>query len=117
MGWSQAQIMSFEPVDMESGIELLLRQIEAAKQLLTNRPIQPKDHAVWSDQTKASLIRIYGEGSPNIDTIVEASGTTPVWLFMPDDVAQQYVASCLENKLQMLEGCVVALRRKAKRIA
>ena len=109
--------MSFEPVDEESGVELLLRQIEAAKKLLKNRPIQSKDHEAWNDQTKASLIRIYGEGSPNIDTIAEASSTTPVWLFMPDDVAQQYAASCLENKLQMLEGCVVALRRKAKRIA
>jgi hypothetical protein len=33
-----------------------------------------------------------------------ASGETPTWLFMPDDVAEQHSASCLENKRQLLEA-------------
>jgi hypothetical protein len=33
---------------------------------------------------------------------------------MPDDVADQNTASGLENKIKLLEGCVVALRRKDK---
>ncbi len=114
MFWNKAEKKSSEPVDIQSGIELLSGQIEAAKQILTKRPIQSKDYQAWNDRTGSYLIRIYGERSPNIDTIIEASGTSPVWLFMPDDVAERHTASALENKLQMLKGCVVALKRKAK---
>lgn len=96
------------------GISLLARQIEAAKQMLLKRPIPSKEYSAWNDQTKAHLIRVYGERSPNIDTITEAAGTASVWLSMPDDVAERYVASSLEEKIQKLEGCVVALKRKAK---
>lgn len=100
-------------VDAASGIQLLTRQIKAANQILMNRPIQPKEYAAWNAQTKTCLIQIYGEDSPNIETITKASGTEPVWLFMPDDVAEKSEASCLENKIKLLEGCVVALKRKA----
>ena len=101
-----------EPVDIKTGIELLLKQIEQAKQLLNTRPIKSKDLKVWNSQTRECLIRIYGERSPNLDTIVEASGGAPVWLFMSDDAAERDEASCLENKIKLLEGCVVALKRK-----
>jgi hypothetical protein len=103
-----------DTVDSASGIELLTRQIEAAKQILPKKPIPPEEYAAWNDQTKNCLIRIYGEGSPNIDTISGAPGTAPAWLFMPDDAAEQYKAACLENKIKLLEGCVVSLRRKYK---
>ena len=105
-----------EPVDIESGIDLLTGQIEAAIKILAGGALQSKAHEIWNEETRACLIRIYGEGSPNIDTITEASGTAPVWLSMPDDVAERYAASSLENKIQKLEACVVALRRKNKEI-
>ena len=97
--------------------EMLARQIEAAKHMLRNRPIPSKEYSAWNDQTRICLIQVYGERSPNIDTITGAAGSAPVWLFMPDDVAEQYNASCLENKIKLLEGCVVALKRKAKQVA
>jgi hypothetical protein len=100
------------PVDIKTGFELLLKQIEQAKQLLDTLPIKSKDFAVWNTQTRECLIRIYGERSPNIDTIVEASGAAPVWLFMPDAAAEKYAVSRLENKIKLLQGCVVALKRK-----
>ena len=103
-----------EPVDMKTGIDLLQKQIEAAQKLMNNRPLKQEDHASWNNQTHEYLIRIYGEDSPNIDTITHAPGTAPAWLFMPDDTAEQYAAASLENKMRLLEGCVVALRRKAK---
>jgi hypothetical protein len=105
------------PIGMESGIKLLTDQIDAANHLLANRTLESNAYKAWIDQTKTILIQIYGEDSPNIDTITEASGMAPTWLFMPDDVAEQHTASGLENKRQMLEGCVVALRRKAKQVA
>jgi len=103
-----------EPVDIKTGIEMLQKQIEDANQMLDKRPVKSKEHAVWNNRTRTCLIRIYGQGSPNVDTIVEASGEAPVWLFMPDDAAEKYEASCLENKMQKLKECVVALKRKAR---
>ena len=101
-----------EPVDIQTGIGLLLEQIERAGQLLKGGPIDPKDLEVWNSRTRECLIRIYGRRSPNVDTIVEAAGAAPAWLFMPDDAREKYEASCLENKIQLLQGCVVALKRK-----
>lgn len=114
MLWKKKVEKVLEPVDINTGIELLQKQIEEAKQILDKRPVKSKDHEAWNDRTHSCLLRIYGQGSPNIDTIVEASGEAPVWLFMPDDAAEKYAASCLENKIKLLEGCVVALRRKVK---
>ena len=82
--------------------------------MLDNRPVKPADHAAWNKGTEHCLIQIYGKGSPNIDTIVKASGEAPVWLFMPDDAAERYEISCLENKIKLLEGCVVALKLKVR---
>lgn len=112
----QDKSKSIDPIDVASGIELLTGQIDAANQLLADRPLQSKVFKAWIDRTKTVLIWIYGEDSPNIDTIAEAPGKAPTWLFMPDDVAERYHASCLENRRQMLEGCITALRRKAKQV-
>ena len=102
-----------EPVDIKTGIDLLQEQIETAKRLLRNQPVKSEDHDSWSNRTLEYLIRIYGERSPNLDTITMASGKAPVWLFMPDDAAEKYESVCLEDKMQKLEQCVVALKRKA----
>jgi hypothetical protein len=112
MLWKKKEETVLEPVDMKTGIDLLQKQIEAAKQMLDSRPVQSTDQAAWNNRTEAYLIQIYGEGSPNIDTIVGASGDAPVWLFMPEDEAEKYEVSRLENKIRLLEGCVVALKRK-----
>ena len=114
MLWQKKEEKVFEPVDFKTGIEMLQKQIVQARQLLSIAPISPRDIKAWNEQTAESLTRIYGERSPNIDTIVKASGEAPVWLFMPADVAESYEASCLENKVKLLQGCVVALSRKAE---
>ena len=103
-----------EPVDMQTGIELLQEQIEHARQILNRRPIPADDNQVWNEKTEEVLTRIYGPGSPNIDTIVGAVGDAPAWIFMPDEVTEEYEASCLENRIRLLEGCVVALKRKVR---
>jgi hypothetical protein len=98
---------------MQTGIKLLEKQIEEARGLLKHAPIVVKDNKAWNEQTAELLTRIYGEGSPNIDTIVKAAGEAPVWLFMPGDAAEKSEASRLEIKIKLLEGCVVALKKKA----
>ena len=112
MLWKKKGEKVLESVDIKTGIKMLQKQIEHAKQLLNNSPIASKENKAWNEQTAEFLTRIYGERSPNIGTIVKASGEAPVWLFMPDDAAERYEASCLENKINLLEGCVVALKRK-----
>lgn len=103
-------------VDIKTGIELLQKQIEAAEQMLKNRPVRTKDLTAWNNKTREYLIKIYGAGSPNIDTIVKASGSTPVWMGMPQAVCEKYEASSIENKIQMLAACVVSLKLKTERI-
>ena len=40
---------SIDPIDMASGIELLTGQIEAANQLLVDRPLQSEAVKAWID--------------------------------------------------------------------
>lgn len=101
-------------VDIKKGIALLQSQIEAAARMLKNRPIRSEDHAAWNNKTREYLIKIYGAGSPNIDTIITASGDTPVWLGMPQEVRERFEASSIENKVQLLAACMVSLELKAK---
>lgn len=101
-------------MDIKTGIDLLQEQIAAAKRLLDKRPVKSEDLDSWNETTHEYLIRIYGERSPNIDTIIRASGGAPAWIFMPDDVAETHKAARLEDKMQKLEECVVALKRKVK---
>ena len=98
---------------MSTGIELLQKQIHEAKQMLDSRPVKSPYLAAWNNRAQAYLIQIYGEDSPNIDTIIEASGEAPAWVFMPDEVAERYEAGRLEDKMQKLEECVAALKHKA----
>ena len=114
MLWKKKEEKVLEPVDIQTGVGLLQKQIEQADKLMNCAPIAKKDIKVWNEQTEKVLTRIYGAGSPNIDTIVGAAGNTPVWLFMPVEVAEKYEKSSLENKIRLLEGCVVALKRKEK---
>jgi len=114
MLWKKKEEKVLEPVDIQTGIGLLQKQIEQARQLLNRRPITARDNKVWNEQTADVLTRIYGAGSPNIDTIVGAAGDAPAWIFMPDDAAAKYEASSLENKIRLMEGCVVALKRKER---
>ncbi|MEJ2728703.1 MAG: hypothetical protein P8185_09355 [Deltaproteobacteria bacterium] len=115
MQWKKKEKKVLEPVDMQTGIGMLQEQIERARQILNRRPIPAGDNQVWNEQTEEVLTRIYGPGSPNIDTIVGAVGDAPAWIFMPDDVTEQYEAACLENRIKLLEGCVVALKRKDRK--
>jgi hypothetical protein len=97
------------PADAKTGIVLLQEQIEGARRLLAHRPIKPAEHATWNNATRAYLVRMYGPNSPNVKTIISAPGTTPVWLGMPDGVLERYEASSMENKITMLESCVLRL--------
>ncbi|MEE9609667.1 MAG: hypothetical protein V3W19_00365 [Desulfatiglandales bacterium] len=97
-------------VDAKTGIALLHQQIEEAKRLLDNRPIKSAEYLAWNNATREDLTRIYGSNSPNIETIISAPGNTPVWMGMSDAVLERYEASSIENKITMLEACILWLK-------
>jgi hypothetical protein len=99
--------------DIEAGIVLLERQIEGARHLLKQRPLNNKTHAAWSEETRSCLIKIYGLGSPNVRSLESTVGATPVWMGMPPEVAETYQSSRLERTVSMLKSCIVALKRRA----
>ena len=101
-------------IDAKAGVNLLLRQIEEAKGLLKNRPIKSADHTAWNNTTREYLIKVFGLRSPNIHTILHAPGEGAVWLGMPDDVYENYQASSIENKIGMLNSCIVWLKKKSQ---
>ena len=99
--------------DIEAGIDLLEGQIEGARHLLKQRPVNNEAHAAWSEETRNCLIKIYGSGSPNVCNLETTVGATPVWMGMPPEVADTYRTSRLERSVSMLENCIVALKRRA----
>jgi len=95
--------------------------LTAANNLPVDTPPFPlnttfKYNSAWNNKTREYLIKIYGAGSPNIDTIVKASGSTPVWMGMPQAVCEKFEASSIENKIQMLATCVVSLKLKSDQL-
>lgn len=101
-------------VDAKTGIALLQKQIEEAKRLLDNRPIKSAEYLAWNNATREDLTRIYGSNSPNIETIISAPGNTPVWMGMSDALLERYEASSIENKIGMINSCIIWLRRKSQ---
>ena len=106
---SKEKLETPESVDGKRGFELLLKQIEEARRLLGNRPIKSAEYFAWNNATREYLAGIYGSNSPNIETIISAPGRTPVWMGMSDVVLEKYRASSMENKIKMLEACVLWL--------
>jgi hypothetical protein len=99
--------------DIAAGIALLEQKIEDGRYLLKYRPLNNQMHAVWSEETRICLIKIYGPGSPNVRSLESTAGATPVWMGMPPEVAETYQASRLERTVAMLKSCIVSLKRKA----
>jgi len=98
--------------DIETAIRSLGRQIDQGRQLLRER-LDAEEFNRWNRDTEAVLRRVYGRHSPNVTSIVRTVGNTPVWLGMPAEMRHRYQRSALENRVRKLEGCAVALRRKA----
>jgi hypothetical protein len=54
----------------EKALELLRRQVEKGKQLLANRPISSAAAQAWETTTRDVLIRTYGSGSGNVESVM-----------------------------------------------
>ena len=106
--------ITLQKMDFNASIVLLEKQIEAARVLLDNRPLNTKLYAEWNEETRQSFVKIYGMDSPNVRSIETTVGATPIWMGMPPEVAETYQASRLMRTIDMLKSCIVSLRWKAK---
>jgi len=96
-------------IGSEAGIPLLKKQIEKANSLLSNRPIVSSDHTAWENTTRDYLIKSFGSRSQNIDAVIHASSSKPLYAGMSDEEFEEYAASCLENQIKMLNSCIEQL--------
>lgn len=96
-------------VSPEVGISLLNKQIEKARNLLSNRPLANSDHTAWDNTTRDYLIKCFGSKSENVDAVIHASSSEPLYAGMSDEESEQYSASQLENQIKMLESCIEQL--------
>jgi predicted nucleotide-binding protein len=96
-------------VDPETGIQLLQRQINKAKELLANRPIVKSDHTAWSNTTRDYLIKVFGSKSPNVNAVMYASSNVDLYMGMGDAEYERYIASRIENQIKMLLSCIEQL--------
>lgn len=53
------------------GIELLKRQYEKGKTLLSKRPLSSDDYGAWENTTKEYLIKAFGPTSSNINAVLD----------------------------------------------
>jgi len=95
-------------VDPNTGITLLNKQVEKAKELLAKRPISTSDHRAWGNTTRDYLIRTFGSASPNVNAVLHA--TSDHDFGMGDAEYEQYEASMLANQIKMLESCIEQLK-------
>ena len=100
--------------DLNASIALLEKQIEDARLLLDNRPLNAKLYAEWNEETRKCFVKIYGMDSPNVRSIETTVGATPLWMGMPPEVAETYQASRLKRTIDMLKSCIVSLRWKSQ---
>jgi hypothetical protein len=59
-----------------SAVDRIRRQLERLAHLRGLGPV-PNDHARWIDQTRYLLTSVFGEGSAEADSFLQAVGATP----------------------------------------
>lgn len=106
-----------ESGDMQAAIQLLTQQIERGRQLLRLEHPSPEQCDRWNRDGENVLIRVYGDRSPNVTSIVRSAGDTAVWLGMPANTLARYRRSAVEIRVRKMQNCVAALREKAARPA
>ncbi len=97
---------SFDP---KTGIQLLQRQIDKAKELLAKSPIDTSDHTAWINTTRGYLIKAFGSKSPNVTSVIHTSSSVGLDRGMEDTEYEKYIASLIENQIKMLNSCIEQL--------
>lgn len=92
-----------------TGIALLQKLIEKAAALRDKPDLQTSDEQAWINLARDYLTRTFGSNSPNVNSVLHASGDGGLHIGMEDYEFQQYQRSGISNKIKILESCIEQL--------
>jgi predicted nucleotide-binding protein len=96
-------------VDAQTGIVLLKKLIDKASELQSRPNLQSSDVDAWRATARDYLVRAFGSESPNVNSVLHASGDGSLFGGMSDEEFTQYLRSGMANKIKMLESCIEQL--------
>lgn len=96
-------------VPPETGIVLLRKLIEKATELRNLPNLQSSDEDAWRNLSRDYLTRTFGSNSPNVNSVIHASGDDGIYMGMSDSEFQQYLRSGFDNKIKLLNSCIEQL--------
>lgn len=91
------------------GITLLQKLIEKAQVLYEKPDLQSSDGSAWNILARNYLTKVFGSDSPNVGSVLHASGDSGVYVGMSEDEYQQYLRSGFESKVKILKSCIEQL--------
>lgn len=96
-------------VPPEIGITLLQKLIEKAQALHEKQDLQFSDCSAWENLARDYLRKVFGSDSPNVDSVLNASGDEGLYTGMSNQEYQQYLRAGFENKVKLLNSCIEQL--------
>ena len=108
---SQTQAPASTPpsVPPTTGITLLQKLIEKAAALRDKPDLQTSDEEAWVNLARDYLTRTFGSNSPNVNSVLHASGDGGLHVGMEDYEFREYQRSGISNKIKILESCIEQL--------
>lgn len=108
---SQSQTPASIPpsVPPSTGIELLQKLIDKAVVLRDKPDLQTSDEEAWVNLARDYLTRTFGSNSPNVNSVLHASGDGGLHIGMENYEFQQYQRSGIDNKIKILQSCIEQL--------
>ena len=92
-----------------TGIALLQKLIEKAAVLRDKPDLQTSDEQAWVNLARDYLTRTFGSNSPNVNSVLHASGDGGLHIGMEDYEFREYQCSGISNKIKILESCIEQL--------
>jgi predicted nucleotide-binding protein len=91
------------------GIDLIKRQIEAAK-ALTNQTIDSAVYTSWKNTTKSCLEKAFGENSPKVIEFVQFGSATSIPMNASEQWWSNRRAQNIQGRIVLLNGLIDLLR-------
>jgi predicted nucleotide-binding protein len=97
-------------VPPDTGIDLVNKLIEKAAALRQEPNLKSSDEQAWINLARDYLIRVFGSNSPNVSSVIHASGDGGLYMGISDHDYQEYLRSGLDNKIKLLKSCIEQLQ-------
>lgn len=97
-------------VPPNTGIDLINKLIEKAAALKLEPNLQSSDEQAWINLARDFLTRVFGSNSPNVSSVIHATGDGGLYMGISDHEFQDYLRSGLDNKIKLLRSCIEQLQ-------